>query len=118
MSLRLAISSALLILAGACSDEPVPSPRLEPWQAVNAGFEGCQGSCGHHGQGETAAVLQPGAAPGQRTYCPVSGAVFTVAESTPHRLVDGKPYYFCCSGCMTYFEAHEPEVLLARGVRP
>ncbi len=63
-------------------------------------------------------VLQPTAQIGQLTYCPVSGVVFRVEPSSPHRDVGGKPLYFCCEACADYFSAHADRVLALRGLSP
>jgi YHS domain-containing protein len=81
-------------------------------------FAGCQGACGLHLEGERDdVVVQPGASVGQQTYCPVSGAVFTVAAEHAKREVDGHTLWFCCEACAAYFEAHEDAVMEARGLR-
>ena len=40
---------------------------------------------------------------GDRTKCPVSGEVFTVAADSPHAEYNGKTYYFCCPHCPAEF---------------
>ena len=62
------------------------------------------------------AVIQPGAAVGQSTYCPVSGVVFPVAVTSPQDAVRGVPVYFCCAGCAAYFKTRAGDVLSRRGV--
>lgn len=48
----------------------------------------------------------PGSAQvGDKTTCPVSGEEFTVSATSPKVEVDGKTYYFCCSGCAQKFQA-------------
>ena len=59
---------------------------------------------------------QPGAAAGDRTYCPVSGVVFEVTAASPRREVAGRPLYFCCEKCAAYFSAHAGQVSAARGL--
>jgi len=59
---------------------------------------------------------QPGAAIGERTYCPVSGVVFEVTASSAHREVAGRPVYFCCEKCAMYFSEHQDRVVAARGL--
>lgn len=59
-------------------------------------------------------IEQPGAQPGQRTYCPVSGVVFTVTDASPRHEVGGKPIYFCCQGCANYFAGNREEVMAKR----
>jgi len=60
-------------------------------------------------------IEQPTASQGQRTYCPVSGVVFQVKESSPHHNVGGHAYYFCCPACAAYFEQNRDRVLAMRG---
>jgi YHS domain-containing protein len=61
---------------------------------------------------------------GDKTICPVSGKVITVAVDTPKEIYDGVTYYFCCAHCVEKFlknpdlfvdplKSH-PEVLLMR----
>ncbi|MCC7386768.1 MAG: hypothetical protein IT384_33340 [Deltaproteobacteria bacterium] len=57
---------------------------------------------------------QPGAEPGKETYCEVSGAVFTVTESTPMREHAGHRYYFCCPACAAYFDKKAEQIVAAR----
>lgn len=61
-------------------------------------------------------VIQPGAQLGDRTYCPVSGVVFTVKETSPSVMVDGKPIYFCCASCSAYFAANKDRIAALRGL--
>lgn len=61
-------------------------------------------------------TVQPGVRLGERTYCPVSGVVFTVKESSAHREVDGRAIYFCCEVCAQYFSEHAAQVVAARGL--
>lgn len=61
-------------------------------------------------------VTQPGATSGQRVLCPVSGVALTVKEDTPHRDVAGKPVYFCCASCASYFDMNREHVLALRGI--
>ena len=82
------VLSALFLLAG-CEQERECECELEStaaagpvalWEPVDSAFAGCQGACGVHVEGPSADVIaQPGAAIGQRTYCPVGGAVFEIA---------------------------------------
>lgn len=60
------------------------------------------------------AVVQPGAAVGDRTYCPVSGVVFSVKADSAARKVGERTLWFCCEACASYFALHEHEVLAAR----
>lgn len=90
---------------------------LQRWDPVDSAFAGCQSACGAHVEGDQPDIVaQPGASIGQRTYCPVSGAVFEVEADHPHADVDGQTLWFCCAGCAAYFEAHRDEVLELRGI--
>jgi YHS domain-containing protein len=60
---------------------------------------------------------QPGAKTGQKTYCPVSGAVFAIDDTRPHREHAGATYHFCCEGCAKYFDEHGDRVVAARHPR-
>ena len=81
------------------SEATAKAGRLEPWQPVDPAFNGCsEGVCGRRGR-DARALVQPGAKPGQYTYCPVSGAVFLIKESSPRTDVNGKPVYLCCDAC-------------------
>jgi YHS domain-containing protein len=55
---------------------------------------------------------------GERTHCPVSGVVFEVKDASPVRWVSGRPVYFCCEKCATYFSAHDEQVIRARALSP
>ncbi len=91
--------------------------RLEPWQPVDPMFSGCsEGVCGRRGRNPQA-VAQPGAKVGQTVYCPVSGAVFQVRESSRRVDLDGKRLYLCCEACARYFAAHRDSVVALRGFR-
>lgn len=112
------LALALSACHSAC-DAPAPrSGPLSAWDPIDDSFAGCQAACGAHVEGaDPSIVAQPGASIGQRVYCPVSGAVFTVGAEHPHAEVDGHTVWFCCTGCAAYFEAHRDEVLQARGMR-
>ncbi len=117
------VVAALLLLAG-CEEEDCgcehesSAASLALWAPVDSAFAGCQGACGAHVEGPSANVIaQPGVSIGQRTYCPVSGAVFEVTEEHPHVDVEGQRLWFCCGGCAEYFEAHREEVLRARAIQ-
>src|SRR5262245_29038710 len=87
-----------------------PAAALAPWVSVDPSFNGCAKSCGAGaGAKRDDARPQPGAALGDHTYCPVSGALFKVTDATPKRMVGGKLYYFCCDVCATYFSSHAEE---------
>jgi copper chaperone CopZ len=91
--------------------------RLAPWEPVDASFAGCSnGFCGSR-RPNARVSRQPGASPGDAVYCPVSGVVLQVNASTPRELVDGKPVYVCCEGCLRHFRAHPDVVLALRGIR-
>jgi copper chaperone len=91
--------------------------RLAPWEPVDASFLGCSnGWCGSRRPNATVSA-QPGAAPGHDVYCPVSGVVLRIKESTLSAEVDGKPVYVCCEGCLRHFKAHQDRVLALRGMK-
>lgn len=59
-------------------------------------------------------VKAPGEAKvGEKTRCPVSGEVFTVAADSPKVEVDGKTYYMCCGGCSEKFKS-DPKKFLTK----
>src|SRR5688500_6467120 len=104
---RVSIPLVLLVLA-ACGDTTAPAPTpaaaaaapaaagaIEPWMPVNAAFAGCQGACGAAVTApDPDVVAQPGANIGQRTFCPVSGAVFRVEATHHHAEVGGQRLWF------------------------
>ena len=59
-------------------------------------------------------MVQPGASPGQRAYCPVSGVAFDVKDKSAHRDLDGRKLYFCCEACAVYFTENRERVVAAR----
>jgi YHS domain-containing protein len=67
---------------------------------------GCASTKSAEGPTATAAALKkPGeAALGDRTTCPVSGEVFTVASDSPKVEFEGKTYFFCCNDCVADFQ--------------
>jgi copper chaperone len=94
----------------------VKGGRLEPWEPVDVAFTGCsEGVCGLRGR-TAQAVIQPGAEPGQLVYCPVSGAVFRIKDTSPRADVRGKALYLCCDGCARYFAQNRDRVLALRGL--
>ena len=106
----------LCCLGAAHADTSAAGP-LAPWEPVSAVFMGCQSACGMgHGKRRDDAHVQPGAAMGDYTYCPVSGALFQISDKSPRRDVDGHRMFFCCDACASYFNAHEDEVLAKRGI--
>lgn len=95
---------------------PAIKGRLDPWEPVDASFEGCsEGVCGMRGR-SALAVAQPGARPSQYVYCPVSGAVFRIKDSSQRADVNGNTLYLCCEGCARYFAQHQDQVLALRGL--
>lgn len=91
--------------------------RLAPWEPVDASFTGCSnGFCGSR-RPNARVSAQPGAAPGQDVYCPVSGVILRITEATLKAEVDGKPVYVCCEGCLRHFKANRDRVLALRGMR-
>ncbi len=100
------------------SEATAKAGRLEPWEPVDPAFNGCsEGFCGRRGR-DPRAIIQPGAKPGQYAYCPVSGAVFLIKESSPRADVNGKSPYLCCEGCARYFAGNRDRVLALRGILP
>jgi hypothetical protein len=98
------------------SEATAKAGRLEPWQPVDPAFNGCsKGVCGRRGR-DARAIAQPGAEPGQYTYCPVSGAVFLIKETSQRTDVNGKPVYLCCEACARYFAENRDGVLAQRGL--
>ncbi len=95
-------------------DLAVADGRLDPWEPVDAAFMGCsEGVCGLRGR-NAQAVAQPGARPGQYVYCPVSGAVFRIKDSSPRADANGNILYLCCDGCARYFAENRDRVLALR----
>ncbi len=89
---------------------------LAAWQPVDPAFSGCsEGVCGRRGRSPQAGA-QPGAKVGETVYCPVSGAVFQVKESSRRAELDGKPLYLCCEACARYFAGNRDHVLALRGL--
>lgn len=101
-------------VAGVEDSEKTPE-RLEAWEPVDPSFKGCsEGVCGMRGRNPQA-VVQPGAQVGQLTYCPVSGAVFRIKETSRRVEVRGKTLYLCCEACARYFAKNQDHVLALRG---
>ncbi len=108
---------------GAQKDSSIAKPEdrakgdeLSPWEPVDAAFKGCsEGVCGMRGRNPQA-VVQPGAKIGDLTYCPVSGAVFRIKESSQRVDVHGKTLYLCCEGCARYIAQNQERVLALRGL--
>jgi copper chaperone CopZ len=91
--------------------------RLAPWEPVDTSFDGCSnGWCGVR-RPNARVSAQPGAQPGQDVYCPVSGVVLRIKETTPSAEVRGRPVYVCCEGCLRHFNANRDRVLALRGMR-
>lgn len=92
--------------------------RLLPWEFADASFEGCSnGWCGSR-RPNARVSAQPGAAPGQDVYCPVSGVVLRIKDATLHADLNAKPLYVCCEGCLRYLQANREKVLALRGLAP
>ena len=89
----------LVVLAAACGGSqtaPPISPDNTPVETEKPAGEKAASD---------AAVKAPGEAQiGDKAKCPVSGEAFTVTDQSPHSEIDGKTYYFCCSGCKEKFE--------------
>ncbi len=94
----------------------VEGGRIKPWEPVDVAFKGCsESACGVRGP-ITQAVVQPDAHLGQYVYCPVSGAVFQIKNSSLRSDVRGKTLYFCCANCARYFAQNRDRVLALRGL--
>jgi copper chaperone CopZ len=92
--------------------------RLLPWDFADASFKGCSnGWCGSR-RPNAKVGPQPGAALDQDVYCPVSGVVLRIKDSTLHADLDGKPLHVCCEGCLRFFQANREKVLALRGLAP
>jgi YHS domain-containing protein len=119
--MRLTLAAAGILLASfalGSEDAKRTAGALKPWEPVDPAFNGCsEGVCGRRGHNPQA-VAQPGAKVGQTVYCPVSGAVFEVKESSRRVDLDGKPLYLCCEACARYFAANREQVLALRGLGP
>jgi YHS domain-containing protein len=88
-----------------------------PSESVDPAFDGCAHACGSRSaKDRREARPQPGVARGDATYCPVSGAVFRITDTTPHRESRGNTLFFCCESCAAFFTQHEAEVLAKRGL--
>jgi YHS domain-containing protein len=124
-SRRTLFLGALAFTVAACSKaEPSAatastdaSGPLAPSETIDPAFTGCARSCGSKSaKDRSEARAQPGAVLGDAVYCPVSGAVFRINESTPRVDAHGKTLYFCCAMCAAFFSQHEAEVLAKRGL--
>jgi YHS domain-containing protein len=70
------------------------------------------GEAGTSTAAQATPLKQPGeAALGDRTTCPVSGEVFTVAADSPKVEYEGRTYYFCCEDCVGDFQKDPPKYL-------
>lgn len=111
------IGIAWVALSSCAAPASAPADAVALWEPIDPAFAGCQGACGAHADGpEPGVIAQPGASVGQRTYCPVSGAVFEIDATHPHADVGGQSLWFCCAGCYEYFDHHRESVLGARGI--
>jgi hypothetical protein len=110
------------VLMVACSrastdSNGIAARRIEADEAVDQAFTGCTKSCGSRSaKDRREAKPQPGVSPGDITFCPVSGAVFRVANETPSRDARGMRLYFCCESCAAFFKDNEAKVLAMRGI--
>ena len=117
-----ALATAACSKADSASTKPAGSTTatatpLTPSDPVDPAFEGCGHSCGSRSaKDHKEARPQPGVAPGDATYCPVSGAVFRITDKTQKRESHGNTLYFCCEACAVFFTQHEAEVLAKRGL--
>jgi hypothetical protein len=99
------------------SATPAPATRagLSSWEPVDEMFRGCEEGCGARVAGGSADIIvQPGARVGQRTYCPVSGVVFTVTDTSPREEIAGRSIYVCCAACAQYFVANRARIVALR----
>lgn len=62
------------------------------------------------------AVSQPGAAIGQKVYCPVSGVLFEVTSESAKIDSASGPIFACCQGCAQYLSNDRERVLALRGI--
>lgn len=108
--------------AGKKKDAPIAVAQvIAPSAPVDPAFSACQKSCGSRSAKDRAnAKAQPGAEPGDSSFCPVSGAVFMIKQDSPsHEITvkgETKKLFFCCPDCAKWFAQHEDEVLRARGL--
>ncbi len=98
-------------LSAACGGHPegaaapaAPAPATAPTAAAPAGAPASVGAVKAFGDAKV----------GDTTKCPVTGEEFVVEASSPKAELEGKTYYFCCSGCKKKFEA-EPAKYLKKG---
>lgn len=133
MRIRVAALAALFLAAIAAAaierrgyfryDPAVPSlpgaahnVHLAAWKSVDSAFFGCAFSCGARWAREApGTVAQPGARPGDSTYCPVSGVVFQIKPNGARKEWNGRTLYFCCGKCADFFEVNTTRVVTARG---
>lgn len=100
--------------ADAAPSSSSPS-ALSPWEPLDEMFRGCEAGCGARvASASPGVVVQPGAQISQRTYCPVSGVVFTVTDASPREDVDGRAVYVCCAGCAKYFAMNRDRIIALR----
>jgi YHS domain-containing protein len=109
---------ASCVVPAARADAVEKGRRLKPWEPVDPAFNGCsEGFCGTRGR-NSRAIVQPGAKPGDYVYCPVSGAVFQVQESSRRADLAGQTLYVCCEACARYFAQNRERVMELRGMAP
>ena len=103
LSLRFPLALAMITLASAhvgCAASPSAAPKSAPTAASTAAATAAS------------AIKRPGeAAIGDRTSCPVAHEEFTVTESSPKTVFEGKTYYFCCPPCAQEFAANPAKFL-------
>jgi hypothetical protein len=49
-------------------------------------------------------------------YCPVSGVLFAVTETSAKIDTAAGPIYACCPGCAEYFAHHRDRVITTRNI--
>jgi len=89
---------------------------LPPWEPIDETFRGCEGGCGLRGEDPHASVQRREMAAGQKTYCPVSGVVFTVTDESVRRSYGGQTFFFCCEGCARHFDTEPARILALRRI--
>jgi len=102
----LGLVSSVFLFGCEAASEPVqtPSGSTPATTGPDPDFAGCQAACGTSEAFDEAEIItQPGAEVGDLVRCPVSGAVFRVAEERPLVEHEGRHYYVCCAGCAGRF---------------
>lgn len=91
---------------------------LDPWEPLDETFRGCELGCGRRGEDQEAQIQGAGdMTVGAKTYCPVSGVVFAVAQDSARRTYRDRTFFFCCEGCARHFDTEPEHVLSIRGIQ-